>query len=42
LVKDGLLTSDSPKGDVAIGFPLDALALLFPHLCPEAAMEPGL
>jgi Fic family protein len=41
LLKDGLLTSDSPKGDVAIGFPLDALALLFPDLYPEAAMAPG-
>jgi Fic family protein len=37
LLKDGLLTSDSAKGDVGIGFPLDALAWLFPALYPEAA-----
>lgn len=37
LVKDGLLVSDGPKGDVGIGFPLDALNLIFPNLYPEAA-----
>jgi Fic family protein len=36
LLKDGLLVSDSPKGEVGIGFPLDALGLLFPNLYPEA------
>jgi Fic family protein len=37
LLKDGLLVSASAKGDVGIGFPLDALNLLFPNLYPEAA-----
>ena len=36
LVKDGLLVSDGPKLPVRIGFPLDALAILFPNLYPEA------
>ena len=40
LVKDGLLVSDTPKGEVGIGFPLDALNLLFPNLYPEAATLP--
>lgn len=40
LLKDGLLLSDSPKGDVGIGFPLDALGLVFPNLYPEAASQP--
>jgi Fic family protein len=40
LLKDGLLVSDSPKGEVSIGFPLDALHLLFPNLYPEAATVP--
>ncbi|SFC58128.1 hypothetical protein SAMN05216344_12323 [Polaromonas sp. OV174] len=40
LIKDGLLVSDSPTGDVGIGFPLDALNLLFPKLYPEAAAHP--
>jgi Fic family protein len=40
LLKDGLLVSGSPKGEVGIGFPLDALGLLFPHLYPEAASVP--
>jgi hypothetical protein len=39
LLKDGLLTSDSPKGEVGIGFPLDALSILFPNLYPEAASQ---
>lgn len=37
LLADGLLQSDSPKGPVRIGFPLDALSVLFPNLYPEAA-----
>jgi Fic family protein len=37
LVKDGLLVSDGPKLPVRIGFPLDALGMLFPDLYPEAA-----
>lgn len=37
LVEDGLLQSDTPKGAVRIGFPLDSLHLLFPNLYPEAA-----
>lgn len=37
LLADGLLQSDSPKGPVRIGFPLDALNVLFPNLYPEAA-----
>jgi hypothetical protein len=40
LLRDGLLVSDSPKGEVGIGFPLDALAILFPNLYPEAASQP--
>lgn len=37
LLKDGLLVSDTPKGEVSLGFPLDQLHLLFPHLYPEVA-----
>ena len=37
LLEDGLLQSDTPKGAVRIGFPLDSLHLLFPNLYPEAA-----
>lgn len=37
LLKDSLLLSDTPKGDLGIGFPLDALGFLFPNLYPEAA-----
>lgn len=37
LVADGLLRSSGPKGTVSIGFPLDALNILFPNLYPEAA-----
>jgi hypothetical protein len=37
--KDGLLVSDSPKGEVGIGFPLDALHILLPNLYPEAATQ---
>lgn len=37
LLKKGLLVSDTPKGAVSIGLPLDALAFYFPRLYPEAA-----
>jgi Fic family protein len=37
LIKDGLLVSNGPKLPVRIGLPLDALAILFPNLYPEAA-----
>ena len=37
LVDDGLLQSDTPKGPVRIGFPLNFLHMLFPNLYPEAA-----
>jgi Fic family protein len=40
LLADGLLVSDSPKGEVGIGFPLDSLSILFPNLYPEAATTP--
>jgi Fic family protein len=39
LLKDQLLVSKGPKSDVEIGFPLDALNLLFPNLYPEAATQ---
>lgn len=39
LLNDGLLVSDGHRGDVEIGFPLDALNFLFPKLYPEAAAE---
>ncbi len=37
LLRRGLLESDSPKGPVRAGLPLDALAFYFPRLYPEAA-----
>lgn len=37
LLQDGLLKSEQAKGAVSIGFPLDALSVLFPNLYPEAA-----
>lgn len=40
LLADGLLLSESPKGEVSLGFPLDQLHLLFPNLYPEAASSP--
>jgi hypothetical protein len=40
LLADGLLVSDSPKGEVGIGFPLNTLNILFPNLYPEAATTP--
>lgn len=39
LLQDGLLQSDTPKGPVGIGLPLDALHLLLPNLYPEAAAD---
>ena len=39
LLADGLLVSDSPKGSLKPGLPLDALGVLFPSLYPEAAVE---
>jgi Fic family protein len=39
LLADGVLVSDSPKGEVRIGLPLDALHILLPNLYPEAAMK---
>lgn len=42
LLTDGLLVSDAPKGDVRLGLPIDALAVLFPNLYAEAATDPGL
>ena len=40
LLQDRLLQSNSPKGELRIGFPLDSLHLLFPNLYPEAAATP--
>lgn len=40
LLKDGLLVSATPKGEVGIGLPLDALSILLPDLYPEAATTP--
>jgi Fic family protein len=37
LLRRGLLESDTPKGSVRFGLPLDALAHYFPLLYPEAA-----
>ncbi|MCC6210430.1 MAG: Fic family protein [Burkholderiales bacterium] len=37
MLKKELLVSDTPKGPVSIGLPLDALAFYFPRLYPEAA-----
>ena len=37
LLADGLLLSDSPKGAVRCGLPLDALSVLLRNLYPEAA-----
>ena len=37
MLAKGLLMSDTPKGPVSIGLPLDALAFYFPRLYPEAA-----
>jgi len=39
LLQDGLLQSDTPKGPVGIGLPLDSLHVLFPNLYPEAAAD---
>ncbi len=40
LVADGLLVSDTPRGNVRLGLPLDALNHLLPNLYPEAAAAP--
>jgi Fic family protein len=37
MLKKELLVSDTPKGPVSVGLPLDALAFYFPRLYPEAA-----
>lgn len=37
MLKKELLVSDTPKGPVRVGLPLDALAFYFPRLYPEAA-----
>ena len=37
LLKDRILVSDGPKGQVSFNFPLDALNVLLPNLYPEAA-----
>jgi Fic family protein len=42
LIADGLLVSDSPKGEVRLGLPIDALGVLFPNLYVEASTDPGL
>lgn len=39
LIKDGLLVSDTPKGELRFGLPLDALNILLPNLYPEAATQ---
>ena len=40
LLLDGLLISDTPRGEVRLGFPLSSLSVLFPNLYPEAATTP--
>ena len=35
LVADGILASDTPKGHVALSFPLATAEILFPNLFPE-------
>lgn len=39
LIDAGLLVSDSPRGQVRFGIPLDALRFLFPALWPEAEAD---
>lgn len=39
LLDAGLLCSDSPRGHVRFGIPMDALRFLFPSLWPEAEMD---
>ena len=39
LVKEGLLTSDSPKGKVRVGFPVQALGSLLPNLYPAGDVD---
>jgi Fic family protein len=40
LLKEQLLVSDTPKGPVRLGLPLNALLFLFPSLYPEAQTRP--
>lgn len=42
LLGAGLLTSDSPRGLVRFGIPMDALRFLFPNLWPEAEADASL
>jgi Fic family protein len=35
VIATGLLASDTPKGAMSLRFPVDALEILFPRLCPE-------
>jgi hypothetical protein len=37
LLEEGLLVSDSPKGEVRLGFPIHAAGWYFPDLYPTAA-----
>jgi len=39
LLEEGLLVSDSPKGDVRLGLPVKAVGYFFPRLYPEGAEE---
>jgi len=39
LVSAGLLRSDTPKGPVRFGIPMDGLRFLFPNLWPEAEAD---
>ncbi len=40
LLQEGLIKSDSPRGLLRLGLPLDALNLLLPELYPEAVARP--
>ncbi len=42
LVKQGLLTSTSPKGPVRLGIPIEVLEIWFPQLYPSRMKETGL
>jgi Fic family protein len=42
LLDAGLLVSDSPRGQVRFGIPLNALRFLFPSLWPEAEADVAL
>ncbi len=39
LLDAGMLKSDTPRGSVRFGIPLDALRFLFPSLWPEAEAD---